>query len=61
MVGRWERGLFFGGAGDVSAGVAISHDMVVVADDEDNVLWVYEVGRGGDGCLLIQSFGASWD
>lgn len=40
-------GLVFRGASDASAGVAISSDMVVVADDENNVLRVYEVGKGG--------------
>ncbi len=39
--------LVFRGASDASAGVAISSDMVVVADDENNVLRVYEVGGGG--------------
>ncbi|MHC4327577.1 MAG: DUF3616 domain-containing protein [Planctomycetota bacterium] len=41
------EGLVFRGASDASAGVAISSDMVVVADDEDNLLRVYEVGTGG--------------
>lgn len=41
------EGLVFRGASDASAAVAISSDMVVVADDENNVLRVYEIGTGG--------------
>ena len=39
--------LVFRGAGDASAAVAISSDMFMVADDENNVLRVYRAGRGG--------------
>jgi len=39
--------LVFRGASDASAAVAISRDMFIVADDENNVLRVYRTGQGG--------------
>ena len=39
--------LVFRGASDASAGVAVSEDMFVVADDENNILRIYETSRAG--------------
>ena len=39
--------LVFRGASDASAAVAISRDMFIVADDENNVLRVCEAGKAG--------------
>lgn len=39
--------LVFNGASDASAGIAISSDMFVVADDENNVLRIYDINQGG--------------
>ena len=43
--GPVSQELVFRGASDASAGVAISSDMVVVADDENNVLRIYRAGE----------------
>lgn len=40
-------GLVFRGASDASGAVAISENLIVVADDENNVLRVYRAGQGG--------------
>ena len=37
----------FRGASDASAAVAVSEDMFVVADDENNILRIYEVSKTG--------------
>ena len=39
--------LVFRGASDASAAVAVGEDMFVVADDENNILRVYETGKAG--------------
>jgi hypothetical protein len=39
--------LIFRGASDASAAVAVSEDMFVVADDENNILRVYETSKTG--------------
>ena len=39
--------LVFRGAGDASAAVAVAEDMFVVADDENNILRIYETGKAG--------------
>jgi len=39
--------LVFRGTSDASAAVAISRDMFIVADDENNVLRVYRAGKAG--------------
>ena len=39
--------LVFNGASDASAGIAIGSDMIVVADDENNVLRVYQTDEAG--------------
>jgi hypothetical protein len=39
--------LVFHGASDVSAAVAVGEDMFVVADDENNVLRIYEASKSG--------------
>lgn len=39
--------LIFNGASDASAAVAVTDDMFVVADDEDNILRIYEIGKAG--------------
>ena len=41
------EGLVFRGASDASAAVAISRDMFIVADDENNVLRVYQTSKAG--------------
>ncbi len=41
------EGLVFRGASDASAAVAISDDMFIVADDENNVLRVYRADKPG--------------
>ena len=45
--GPAAKGLVFRGASDASAAVAIAEDMVIVADDENNVLRVYRTDEGG--------------
>ncbi|MHC4629429.1 MAG: DUF3616 domain-containing protein, partial [Planctomycetota bacterium] len=45
--GPSARELVFCGASDASAAVAISRDMFIVADDENNVLRVYRRGQAG--------------
>ncbi|MFH1716785.1 MAG: DUF3616 domain-containing protein, partial [Planctomycetota bacterium] len=40
--------LTFRGASDASAAVALSEDMFIVADDENNVLRVYRADKGGE-------------
>ena len=47
-----EEVLVYRGAGDASAAVAITEDMFVVADDENNVLRVYRTGEPGSGRSL---------
>jgi hypothetical protein len=39
--------LIFRGASDASAAVAVSEDMFVVADDENNILRIYETSKAG--------------
>jgi len=39
--------LVFQGASDASAAVAVSEDMFVVADDENNILRIYEISKAG--------------
>ena len=39
--------LVFRGASDASAAVAVGEDMFVVADDENNILRIYETGKTG--------------
>jgi hypothetical protein len=39
--------LIFRGASDASAAVAVSEDMFVVADDENNILRIYETSKDG--------------
>jgi len=39
--------LIFRGASDASAGVAVGEEMFVVADDENNILRIYETGKTG--------------
>jgi len=39
--------LVFRGAGDASAAVAAGEDMFVVADDENNILRIYDTGKTG--------------
>jgi hypothetical protein len=39
--------LVFHGASDASAAVALSEDMFVVADDENNILRIYETSKAG--------------
>ena len=39
--------LVFRGASDASAGVAVNENMFVVADDENNILRIYETGKTG--------------
>ena len=39
--------LIFRGASDASAAVAVGEDMFVVADDENNILRIYETGKAG--------------
>lgn len=39
--------LVFRGASDASAAVAVSEDMFVVADDENNILRIYETSKAG--------------
>ncbi|MGB2865896.1 MAG: DUF3616 domain-containing protein [Sedimentisphaerales bacterium] len=39
--------LVFRGAGDASAAVAVGEDMFVVADDENNILRIYETSKAG--------------
>jgi hypothetical protein len=39
--------LVYNGASDASAAVAVGDDMFIVADDENNVLRVYSVNKGG--------------
>jgi len=39
--------IIYRGTSDSSAGVAVSKDMIVVADDENNVLRVYQANKGG--------------
>ena len=39
--------LFFRGASDASAAVAVGEDMFIVADDENNILRIYETGKAG--------------
>ena len=39
--------LVFRGASDASAGVAIGKDMFIVADDENNILRIYNTGKTG--------------
>ena len=50
--------LVFRGASDASAAVAVSEDMFVVADDENNILRIYETGKAGQpvGSFDITSF-----
>jgi hypothetical protein len=45
--------LFYRGASDVSAAVAVGKEMFVVADDEDNVLRVYKTNQT---CLPVFSY-----
>ncbi len=45
--GAASREVIFTGACDASAGVALSSRLFAVADDEDNVLRVYDADRGG--------------
>ena len=42
-----EEVLVYRGASDASAAVAVSEDMFVVADDENNILRVYRTDVGG--------------
>jgi len=42
-----EEALVYRGASDASAAVAVSEDMFVVADDENNILRVYRTDEGG--------------
>jgi hypothetical protein len=39
--------LVFSGASDASAAVAVSDEMFVVADDENNILRIYDTGKAG--------------
>src|SRR4030065_440686 len=39
--------LVFRGASDASAAVAVGENMFVVADDENNILRIYETGKAG--------------
>ena len=39
--------LVFRGASDASAAVPVGANMFVVADDENNILWIYETGKAG--------------
>jgi len=39
--------LVFRGASDASAAVAVSENMFIVADDENNILRIYETGKAG--------------
>jgi hypothetical protein len=39
--------LVFRGSSDASAAVAVGEDMFVVADDENNILRIYETGKAG--------------
>jgi hypothetical protein len=39
--------LVFHGASDASAAVSVNDNMVVVADDENNILRIYDVNKGG--------------
>ena len=43
---RSEKEIIFRGASDASAAVAVTEDLVIVADDEDNVLRIYKTGGG---------------
>lgn len=57
---RPGEGLVFRRASDASAAVAIGRDMIVVADDENNVLGVYRAEQGGmavSSCDLTGFFG----
>jgi hypothetical protein len=47
-----EEVLLYRGAGDASAAVAITEDMFIVADDENNVLRVYRTAETGSGRSL---------
>ena len=39
--------LVFRGASDASAAVSVSEDMFIVADDENNILRIYDTGKAG--------------
>jgi len=54
--GPAEKVLVFRGASDASAAVAVSEDMLVVADDENNILRIYETSKAG---LPVTSFNMS--
>jgi hypothetical protein len=43
---RSEKEIIFRGASDASAAVAVTEDLVVIADDESNVLRIYKTGGG---------------
>ena len=45
--GSAGESLVFRGASDASAAVAVSENMFVVADDENNILRIYETGKPG--------------
>ncbi|MHC4205926.1 MAG: DUF3616 domain-containing protein, partial [Planctomycetota bacterium] len=45
--------LVFRGASDASAAVAVSEDMFVVADDENNILRIYETSKAGQPVALF--------
>jgi len=49
--------LVFRGACDASAAVAVSEDMFVVADDENNILRIYEASKAGQ---PVGSFDLTW-
>ena len=46
-IGSAGEYLVFRGACDASAAIAVSEDMFVVADDENNVLRIYETSKAG--------------
>jgi len=41
-----EKEIIFRGASDASAAIAVREDLVIVADDENNVLRIYKTGGG---------------
>lgn len=40
--------LVFRGASDASAAVIVSEDMIIVADDENNILRIYDINKAGN-------------
>ena len=55
--GSTEEFLVFRGASDASAAVAVGEDMFVVADDENNILRIYETSKAG---RPVSSFDMTW-